>query len=437
MTHFETRRSLTQACEDQALPAGDPRYVEFSEVRGTGDLLGEIEAVIRLTSEPRSCHLLTGHRGGGKTTELNRLGQTLGDASRGPRYLVAHFMADEELDAALTDVSYVDVLFALVRVLWDVAQKHGLNVDAGFFLRSAERLWGFLAETEVSLPEAGLEAGFAKLKLAFQRNPTFRAQVRDVFGPRTDDLLTEVNGVVDRVRKAAEAQGFPGGLVLVVDNLDRLVQHPANQPERDTHRALFVDNGPFLARVGCHMVYTFPLSLNYSNWGPALPTLFDTDQPRVLPMVPVFHRNGAAHVEGRLALTELVEKRVHAAKTTRDAVFEADGGLELLVEASGGYVVQLLRLFRSALLKQPTLPLKRSAIEAAISADRDPYAYSLTAEQREMLARFRPGDPDPAQQHPSLLIGHALLQYRDAQGPWWGLNPVIRPLVHPAAGAPP
>jgi hypothetical protein len=103
MSADDLRRRLTQACEDQALEAGDDRYVDCTEARGAGDLVGEMETVIR-DARDRSCQLFTGHRGCGKTSELYRLEARLEDHSSGPRFCVGHCVANEWMDPALTDV---------------------------------------------------------------------------------------------------------------------------------------------------------------------------------------------------------------------------------------------------------------------------------------------------------------------------------------------
>jgi hypothetical protein len=285
-----------------------------------------------------------------------------------------------------------------------------------------------LNETEVTIPEIGLDAGFAKIKLAFERNPSFRADVRRAFGPQTDDLLTEVNKIIGSVRDAAMQKGYPGGLVVVLDNLDRVVQTPAGE-QKDNHRALFVDQGPFLAGLECHMVYTFPLALNYSTHGPHLPVLYDTDEVRLMPMIPVAERDGGACHAGLAVLREILLQREHSVGAVESGVFSADGGIEELCAFSGGFVVQLLTLFRSTLRKQPTLPVTRASIERAAVDLRNTYQRALTEEQRQALSSLDPGSPAVAQQHPALLFNHTLMEYRDADGAWWDANPLIRELL--------
>ncbi len=54
------------------LPANDPVYVSFGEVRGNDNILRELGRKIVRSHQP-TCQLYTGHRGGGKSTAIKRL----------------------------------------------------------------------------------------------------------------------------------------------------------------------------------------------------------------------------------------------------------------------------------------------------------------------------------------------------------------------------
>jgi hypothetical protein len=60
----------------EPLPAGDPKYVDCQQVRGDADILNELGNRMRLANN-NTCQLYSGHRGGGKSTELLRLKQYL------------------------------------------------------------------------------------------------------------------------------------------------------------------------------------------------------------------------------------------------------------------------------------------------------------------------------------------------------------------------
>jgi hypothetical protein len=67
---------IYNAFEPVPLEAGSPMYVNCKDVRGGGDVLVELGKPIEMSDRP-TCQLYTGHRGGGKSTELLRLKQYL------------------------------------------------------------------------------------------------------------------------------------------------------------------------------------------------------------------------------------------------------------------------------------------------------------------------------------------------------------------------
>ena len=92
------------------LEAGDPRYVDCTDVRGNEDVVATLfNAVTR--SDHALHQLCTGHRGSGKSTELRRLKDRLEKDG----FAVIYFEADDELD--LNDLKYSDLLLARVHRL--------------------------------------------------------------------------------------------------------------------------------------------------------------------------------------------------------------------------------------------------------------------------------------------------------------------------------
>lgn len=91
-----------QFSPDRPLPANDPVYVDCSSVRGNDNIIRELGRKI-VRSNKSTCQLYTGHRGGGKSTELLRLEYYL--KTNGCR--VVYFEADEDLE--LRDVGYPDI----------------------------------------------------------------------------------------------------------------------------------------------------------------------------------------------------------------------------------------------------------------------------------------------------------------------------------------
>lgn len=97
------------------------------------------------------------------------------------------------------------------------------------------------------------------------------------------------------------------GLVVIVDNLDRIDNRvkPWGRPQQEY---LFVDQGEFLTKLNCHLIYTMPLSLKFSNDYGMLTQRFPED-PKVLPMVPVQKTDGSVHTQGMALMQQMVLAR--------------------------------------------------------------------------------------------------------------------------------
>jgi pantothenate kinase-related protein Tda10 len=81
-------KEIYNAFDPAPLPANSKLYVDCKAVRGGSDVLVELGKTIRFSEKP-TCQLYTGHRGGGKSTELLRLKQDLENKG----YTIGYFSA--------------------------------------------------------------------------------------------------------------------------------------------------------------------------------------------------------------------------------------------------------------------------------------------------------------------------------------------------------
>ncbi len=114
-------KACYRVCQpEMALPAGDPYYTDrtASDVRGSVPVMRRIFAAIDMSTEGPGVGwsysqaafpkvLITGHRGCGKTTELNALADRLRESG----YFVVQVAADQLLD--LSEVGWQDLLLEL------------------------------------------------------------------------------------------------------------------------------------------------------------------------------------------------------------------------------------------------------------------------------------------------------------------------------------
>ncbi|MBD0265920.1 MAG: ATP-binding protein, partial [Tolypothrix sp. Co-bin9] len=180
------------------LPAGDPAYVDCTEVRGDGDILVEVGREI-LYSDRMTYQLYAGHRGAGKSTELLRLQQYLDE--RG--CFVVYFAPDEE-DIDPEDAQYTDILLACTRHLLEALKDRTSPDSLLNWLNDRWQDLKDLALTKVSFESLSIEgqiSQFAKLTANLRTEPTQRQKIRERVNPHTITLIAALNEFIQDAKK--------------------------------------------------------------------------------------------------------------------------------------------------------------------------------------------------------------------------------------------
>ena len=116
-----------------------------------------------------------------------------------------------------------------------------------------------------------------------------RQQLNQYLGPKKKVLIKTINQELLAPAIAKLKQQGKEGLVVIVDNLDR-VENTVKPFGISQQEYLFIDQGEYLKGLNCHLVYTMPRSLMFSNNFGRLYNRFGED-PNVLPMIPVQFKN--------------------------------------------------------------------------------------------------------------------------------------------------
>jgi AAA ATPase domain len=410
------------------LPAGDPKYVDYREVRGDEDIENDLGKRIR-NSDKSTCQLYTGHRGSGKSTELRRLQKSLEDHG----FFVVYFEADEE-DIDPQNVEYIDILLACTRrFLKDIRSANPTPIQN--WLRDRWNELKDLAQMEVSLDTFTLEQSlsvFTKLTASIRAEPTQRAKIRDKVNPHTTTLLQALNEFIMDARK--KLPNDKTKLAMIVDNLDR-IPIDFRDNGRSNHEEIFLDRSEQLRGLDCHVVYTVPIALVYSRWANEVQTIYGKTQ--VLPMVMVQKQDRTVHREGLEKLREAIQLRVQPHFPNRDLnteVFDSHETVERLCSACGGHVRELMQMMQDSLNRTDQLPIKAQDVQRAITELRE--VYQRTVEEPEwarlaLVAKDR-GIPNN-NEYRSLLQRRCILEYRclDQDGEiltWYDVHPLIHKL---------
>jgi hypothetical protein len=414
-------------------------YIDFSEVRGE-QIITEIKDLITFyeTDNP-TCTLFTGHVGCGKSTELLRLRAELQQDG----FHVVYFESSDDLEMA--DVDIGDVLLAIARRISQSLEK--IQVQAtpkGLqgILQGAYRI--LMTEVEVAgeaevmgfgvagntQGEVSLSAGIGKITMRAKNDATLRDRLNQFLTPQKNQLVDAINAelLVPAIAQL-QARGMKG-LVVIVDNLDRIDKRPKSFG-RSQQEYIFIDQHECLRKLHCHKVYTMPLALKFSSEYGLLTERYSED-PKVLPMVPVRLRNGELCDRGLELLHQMVLSRAlpdcpfAEQQAAIPALFDSVESLNRLCEVSGGHVRELLRLLNGWIRKGRQCPLSREALETTIRARRNEMTLQLSDDEWALLRQVRQrqwagGDQD----YQTLIHSRLVYEYRNQGESWFDVNPLL------------
>lgn len=400
-------------------------YIDFASVRG-GKIIEALQRTItRISPDTATCQLFTGHIGCGKSTELLRLKAELEQAG----FHVVYFESTHVLD--VVDLDVTDILLAIAGQVSESLEAIKIGLKPRYFTKLFGEIVDFL-QTPLDLElEGELSVGIAKITAKTKESPNLRRRLRDYLEPRTGNILQSINvELLERANKELKARG-KRGLVVIVDNLDRVDIRPLPSG-RSLPEHLFIDRGEQLRQLNCHVVYTIPLALTFSNDSVQLQhRLGGGVAPKVLPMIPVRKRSGEISATGLGLMRQMVLARafpnVHPVDRIEliTEIFDFSETLDRLCLISGGHVRDLLGLMFDCLREQDP-PFERDLIELVIQRHKDFRANPIDSKEWELIFQVVQEQKVKGDiEYHTLLRSLFVFEYRDDKGAWFAVNPVL------------
>lgn len=420
-------------------PEDQQYYIDFSPARG-GKLIEQIARTItRLSPDRPTCQLFTGHVGSGKSTELLRLQAQL----KKEGFHVVYFESSKDLDMA--DVDITDILLAIARQVSESIELLQIKLKPKGFKNLLSGVIGVLnteidLKGDVSVPGIGtlaastegefsLSMGIGNITAKTKDSRDLRSLLRQYLEPRTNNILEAINKELLEPSIQQLKQMGKQGLVVIVDNLDRIIDSK-NSTGRPQPEYLFIDRGEQLNKLNCHVVYTIPLGLIFSNDLGQLMNRFGSD-PKTLPMVTVKFEDGTPCEAGIELLRQMVMARAFPGIDPKEypdlvtQIFDTPETLDRLCTISGGHVRSLLILLYSCLQKEDP-PLTRQSLEEVILQRRHQLTLAIEAEEKQMLRQVAATKKLSGQmEYQTLLRSLWVFEYHQAQHFWYDINPIL------------
>jgi hypothetical protein len=384
----------------------------------------------RTASQRPVTRLLTGHRGCGKTTELNRVRAALSGGTHERKVLVSTLFADEWLD--LEDVQPEDLVLQIVRQLVGDLSAAGVGFGeaklGGFF----SSLWQRVKSAKLETAEINLDP--LKFSFKLEHFPTARDEFRSILRAQLPTVFDLVNReLLPLAREELGRDGYDD-VVLIVDDLDRIPQKVLVEGGMTNHHKLFLDGSSALRAINCSMLLTVPIELAYS---PAQARLRDIYGGAIetVPLLPIMHRDRSPIRAGEDALIEIVGRRAREAFGTAESqpaacaarVFADEDLLRRVVQYSGGHLRSLLVMMSQLLDWIDDLPLDANIVERYATQTARDFARGLFPADRKVLRQVdEDGKSSDDPRFLELLRNLYIFAYRDEDGDWYGLNPLLR-----------
>jgi hypothetical protein len=424
---------------EEALLAGDPRYVDTQEARGSEKTFATLakkfgwDPASNAFFAPNDRHVLFfGHIGSGKTTELRRYAEQLNQSKR---FYVVEVDVLAKLDR--NNLHYTEALMAMAEALLERMVSDSFTLDDAV-LAPVRNWFTSTINTNTSNRElsaelkTGIEAGggipglvklFAGFTSAFKTGASQKSEWRQEIRNNFTALATAFNNLIraaeGELKKVARAER----IIFLLDGTDKMRGEDTQQ--------FFVQDAEQLLAIQTLAIYTAPLDLKYDG---RLGGKLDADM--VLPMIKLQERDGSRCKAGWTALTGLLLHRADR------SLFASDADIARLVEFCGGHPRELLRLLKLCCEYADTT-IGSGVVQQAIDKLASDYRYFLKPGDYTLLKTI---DANPAhggndERAQELLHRLALLQYND--GKWRRSHPVVRTLegyilasVAPAATKP-
>ena len=417
-------------------------YIDFASVRG-GKVITKLKNQITVCdTDETTCSLFTGHIGCGKSTELLRLKVELENEN----FHVVYFESSEDLEVA--DVDIVDVLLVIARRISENLEENQIKLEATGLRKLVQDIWqGLNAEVkhlEINIPKVGkvgggatnkegefsLSFGIGKITMMAKSDQKLRQQLNQYLAPQKKGLIRTINQELLEPAIAKLKQQGKEGLVVIVDNLDR-VENTVKPFGISQQKYLFIDQGEYLKGLDCHLVYTMPLSLMFSNDFGTLYNRFGED-PNVLPMIPVKFKNDTNHKVGMELLQQMVLARAFPNLEPEQRlqkiaeIFDSTETLDRLCRFSGGHVRDLLILLNTLIMEEMQLPLSGRVLETVIRSRRSTMAKAISDREWELLRQVKQRkkvSDDIGYQ--KLIRSHFVFEYIENDESWFDINPIL------------
>ncbi len=376
-----------------------------------------IEDIFESCQEERyQAFLLLGHKGCGKSTELNRLSAAL--VSKG--YPVKTIVCSMDLD--MFNIVYSDLFILMGEALLEIAKDCGCTVSKKI-LDAIRHFWDKRTETLVLSREENkdIEAGasaetpgifqvlnvFAKIKADLKLNEETRKEYRKEISIRSSEWMELLRNLSEEIVDKTGGKAP----VIIFEDLDKL------NPEDAWN--VFYNYAAILSGMPFPVIYTFPIGLSYDAKFAAMEGYFTT---KTLPMIKIETIEGQPYADGIDIIRQIVAKRA-------DLQLFEENVLDCLIQYSGGSLRDLFHMINSAAKRaerRNSGSIAPEDAERALEEMKTSLTRRIEQGDYEFLVRIYEGNKELIENKEFLLKmlqASVVLEYNGKR--WHNLHPLV------------
>ena len=362
--------------------------------------------------------LLMGHRGSGKSTELNEMSVRL----KNEGYEVYTIQCATEMD--LNRPLYSDLLILMGDALINIAGNIKCKLDQNL-LKEVVQFWAEKEETHTETRNSSVEADagidikpsiavviklFATLKggVKFSEENHFSYKTR--FDQRVSEWINILNKISDEITKKLKGKQP----IIIFEDLDKL-------NEEDTKK-VFYTKTKALCDFSFPIVYTFPIALSYlAEFG----NIENSFQTLVFPMIKLETIDGKKYEDGYETIQKILEKR------TNLDLFEKDVK-NYLIQKTGGSLRDLFTAIITAARiakRNRKKTIGKEEADVALEKIKSERTKRFDANDYPFLAKIYQGKEkgrrtiEDTEKLKKMLLAGVVLEYNGER--WCNLHPLV------------
>ncbi|MCL2781876.1 MAG: CobW-like GTP-binding protein [Actinomycetia bacterium] len=364
-------------------------------------------------SAGQSVHLVSGFRGSGKTSELLRLIGLVRDSGRPAVYMDIEDFLNTEIPL---DQGAFPIMLAAGFVSGDGMEPSTRTSLVKQFVHLLGRI---NIEPTFNVNAVNLSA---ELKVSLRSDQTLARRISDAVSSNRRTFREELHAFFKNasVRLSADKLSTDQTPVYIVDSIDHFRgRSEMFETVRESVERAFTEFAEELILPGMHVIYTVPVYVQ-SDLGPRH-DVFN---------VKVAYPDGTPCDAGLAAMREVLERRAPGGDLER----LTGPFLDRLIMQSGGLFRDLLRLTGQLIQTSQHLPASAVEVDRAEMIIRNDYEGTLSQEKIAILRGVAQGNTliprkDQWSDAMDLMARGAILKYPNSKQAWYGVHPLLRPLL--------